>query len=369
MSTKPYQSVFAHVPYQFCGHVTEYLVANTEHLCLFVFETRFGKKRHRIERYENGVKTGERELRSSHNVFLYYWRWFLYAHVELFRFAAKAPGRTIVFCGHPVNLFGMTLHRLVHRVRYAYWIGDYFPSRSIVIRCFERVKRFYNSRVDFAWYLSDAINRIENGEVRNEPCRRTVPWGIRMYPGCDAVRRDTRRILFVGLLREGQGIDALVDFIAANPEYGLSIIGEAAYGYDRTIARMIADKRVSDRVFFPNRFYSQDELIEEAKRSFAGIALYDTGADNFTHYADPGKVKAFIELGLPVIMTRISDVVPWIERFSAGIVVDSVSEVPSAARTIAENPEKYNEGVRDFAAHFDYERHYGESFAAMETAQ
>ena len=137
MNARRYQSVFAHVPYQFCGHVTEYLVANTEHLCLFVFETRFGKKRHSIERYENGVKTGERELRSSHNVFLYYWRWFLYAHVELFRFAAKAPGRTIVFCGHPVNLFGMTLHRLVHRVRYAYWIGDYFPSRSIVIRCFE----------------------------------------------------------------------------------------------------------------------------------------------------------------------------------------------------------------------------------------
>ena len=363
---KPYQSIFAHVPYQFCGHVPEYLIANTEHLCLFVFETRFGKKKHKVEWYENGVKTGERELSTSHNVFLYYLLWFWHAYVWLYRFAAKAPGRTIVLCGHPDNMFGMSLHRLVHRVRYSYWIGDFFPSRSLVIRCFERVKRFYNDHADFVWYLSDAINRIENGKVLQEPRKMTVPWGIRIYPGCDTVRRDTRRLLFVGLLRNGQGIDTIIDFIADNPQYSLSIIGEAANGYDRTVAKAIAERSVGDRVFFPNRFYSQDELIEEAKRSFAGIALYDTATDNLTHYADPGKVKALIEMGLPVIMTRISDVVRWIERFNAGIVVDSVSDVPAAARTIAENPEKFNRGVLDFSAHFDYERHYRRSFAAME---
>lgn len=361
-----YESVFANASYQFCGHVDEYLIAHTRHLGLFYTETRFGQKNHCLRLYEEGRLVFEKEMRSSHNIFLFYFLFFWHHNVELWRFAARQRGRTIVFSGHPVTLFGLALQKFFHKLSYVYWIGDYFPSRSLIIRAFERVKKFYHDRVEFRCYLSDAINRVMNGTVRSEPMCRTISWGLRLYPGCEADRGDSRQLLFVGLLRNGQGIDKIVEFIAANPEYRLAIIGEAAAGYDHEVRRFVDENKVGDRVFFPNRFYSQEELLSEAKRSFAGIALYDLSADNFTHYADPGKVKAYVEMGLPVIMTRISDVVKKIEEFRAGEIVDSAEGVGEAARKIAAHGADYRKGVLAMAAYFDYDRYYGESFAALE---
>lgn len=361
-----YESVFANASYQFCGHVDEYLIANTRHLGLYYTETRFGKKNHCLRLYEEGKLVSEREMRSSHNIFLFYFLFFVYHNVELWRFAAKQKGRTLVFSGHPVTLFFMGFQKLFHKLAYVYWIGDYFPPNGLVIRLFERVKKFYHDRVDFRCYLSDSINRVMNGRVCSEPMRRTISWGIRIYPGCETDRGASRQLLFVGLLREGQGIDKLLDFIAGHAEYRLAVIGEAASGYDRNIRRFVDERKVGDRVFFPNRFYSQDELLEEAKRSFAGIALYDLSADNFTHYADPGKVKAYLEMGLPVIMTRISDVVSWIERFNAGVVVDSVEDVGAALDRISARPDMYRRGVMDFVSYFDFDRYYSESFEGLE---
>ena len=361
-----YESVFALASYQFCGHVDEYLIANTRHLALFYTETRFGKKKHALREYEEGELVSERQFASSHNIFLFYFLIFIRHNIELWRFAARQRRRTLVLCGHPVHLFAMGLQQLFHRLDYSYWIGDFFPSRSFVIRAFEAVKRFYHRRVRFRWYLSDAINRVMNGEVLNTPTCRTVAWGIRLRPGCEVDRGDSRRMLFVGLLRSGQGIDRILDFLAKEPEYSLSIIGEAANDFDEEVLRMIEQRGLKDRVFFPNRFYSQEELDAEAKRAFAGIALYDTSPDNFTHYADPGKVKAYIEMGLPVIMTRISDVTAQIERFRAGEIVESPEDVGRAAKRIVEEGPTYRRGVLAFAEHFDFERYYGDSFRAFE---
>ena len=96
------------------------------------------------------------------------------------------------------------------------------------------------------------------------------------------------------------------------------------------------------------------------------MALYDVAADNFTHYADPGKVKAYIEMGLPVVMTRISDVVNAIEKFKAGEIVDSMDDVGVAVNRIAHEGAAYRKGVLDFAAHYDFERYYAEGFRSYE---
>jgi glycosyltransferase involved in cell wall biosynthesis len=99
-----------------------------------------------------------------------------------------------------------------------------------------------------------------------------------------------------------------------------------------------------------------------------GMALYDIAQDNFTHYADPGKVKAYTELGLPVVMTRISDVVPHIERFKAGEIVDApgTEALAQAVARVAENQRAYRDGVSRFNAFFDYRAYYETSFSAWE---
>ena len=364
-----YDSVFALASFQFCGHVDEYLIANSRRICLMYVLPRFGEQKHVIRVYEEGNLVEERSLKSAQNIFLYYWLWFWHHNTEILRFTKGVTTRTIVFGGHPICYFAMSFMKLLRRLSYVYWIGDYFPNKSLVIKAFERVKRFYNDRVDFTYYLSDAINRkLNGGTLKNEPGHRTLMWGMRRFamPGGAESRASSKQLLFVGLVRNGQGIESVLDFLAANSDFTLAIVGVAANGYEREVQRMIAERGLAERVYFPNRFHSQAELLEVASRSFAGLALYSLDEDNFTHYADPGKVKAYIEMGLPVIMTRISEVVPFVEKFHAGEVVSSMDEIGAAARRISDDYKSYDEGVGRFNEHFEYSRLYADAFGPVE---
>ena len=364
-----YESVFALASLQFCGHIDEYLVANTRRLCLMYVLPRFGEQKQIIRRYEEGKLVEERALRSSQNIFLYYWLWFWHHNVEMLKFAKGYDGRTLVIGGHPVCFFFMAWMKILCKLSYLYWIGDYFPNKSFVIRAFERVKRFYHDRIPFTYYLSDAINRKLNcGRLLEEPAHRTLMWGMRRFAALDdkQLKAESKQLLFVGLVRNGQGIENLLGFIAENKDFTLAIVGVAANGYETEVQRMIAELGLAERVYFPNRFHSQDELLEIASRSFAGLALYSLDEDNFTHYADPGKVKAYLEMNLPVIMTRISEIVPFIESFHAGEVISSMDEIGAAAKRISEDYKSYEEGVRRFNDHFEYSRLYAEAFSPVE---
>ena len=191
-----YESVFALASLQFCGHVDEYLIANTRRLCLMYVLPRFGEQKQIIRRYDEGKLVEERVLRSSQNIFLYYWLWFWHNTTEILRFAKGYDGKTLVFGGHPVCFFGMALMKMLRRVSYLYWIGDYFPNKGLVIRAFEWLKRFYHNRIPFTYYLSDAINRKMNrGKVRDEPGHKTLMWGMRrfMMPDCGNVMAASNR--------------------------------------------------------------------------------------------------------------------------------------------------------------------------------
>jgi glycosyltransferase involved in cell wall biosynthesis len=284
---------------------------------------------------------------------------------ELLRFCTKDKV-TLIFGGHPLVFFGMGLLKLIRPLIYAYWIGDFFPSSHPVIRVYERVKKWYHDRVAYAFYLSDAINRVMNGTVVDTARRRTVMWGLKPFPAAPAVPLSSFCLLFVGLIRPGQGLEALFDFLKGHADYRLSLIGIGQPAYVAELQALLNQMGLSDRVFFPNRFYSESELLDEARRCHVGIALYDTGPDNFTHYADPGKVKAYAEMHLPVLMTRISDIVPFVERFKSGEVISQITEIGAALERIRGDYESYRSGVRRFVEHFYYDRYYREAFKALE---
>ncbi len=348
-----YESVFAHASFQFCGHIDEYLIANTRHLTLLRTQTRFGKGGHRLERYEEGRLVEERRLRSSNNIFLYYLLWAFHHNRELWRCSHRVKGLTVALFTHPVGCFGMGVHRLLGRVKYAFWVWDWFLPTSLPLKIYAAVVRYYAKRVDFAYALTQAIADKIGGSAS------VVMLGMKRMPCAEVKRSQSKRILVVGQLRHGQGIEAALDFLAEHPEYSLTLLGAAANGFEQVIEERIRSCNLEDRVEFPNRFVSQEELSDAAAKCFCGLALYDTSPGNFTHYADPGKVKSYLEMGLPVVMTRISEIVPYVEKFKAGEVIDSMTDIPDAVVRISSNPSVYAEGVRGLASHFEPNAYYG----------
>lgn len=343
-----YECVFAQASFQFCGHFDEFLIENTRQLGLLYFQTRFGKGCHLFRRYEEGRLVEERTFAFVPSCLGYYvglWRnW----NRELNAFRRGKVEVTAIFT-HPLLAFGKMFRR---NVRTFFWQWDHFPDASPKSRLFNAFARFYAPRCAGYRPLTHAI-----GKAVGMPDAKPLMLGVK--PPTRFGDPHSNRLLLVGQLRKGQGIEAVLGFLASHPDYTLSLIGASANGFGANIRRSLADGKLEGRVFFPDRFVSEDELRDEAAKCFAALALYDTAPGNLTHYADPGKVKSSIEMGLPVVMTRISEIVPFVERFHAGVVIDSVADLPMALAKIRRDPDAYFAGCRAFAAHFEYGRYYG----------
>lgn len=345
----------------------EYFIKHTRKLTVFIVAPRVQNEHNTLRVYETGALKEERIVPSSHNIFLYYFLWWFYQWKYAFEYySAREP--FILFAGHPIAFIGMSIAGLFRRIHYAYWIGDYFPPVHWSLIAFERLKKYYHDRIPTTFYLSDRINTIMNdGVCINKKNRRTVAWGVLRPKRRTSGNLKDVRLLFVGVIKPSQGIDTLFSYVHKNPHIRLSVIGVCEKALYKTYRKMITDLRISKQVWFPNAFMSDEKLRAFSKKHHIGIALYEKGKNTATYYTDPGKIKTYIEMGLPVIMSDTSFIADHIRRHNAGKVIADVSDLSDAILSIQKNYPSYIRGVLSFARYFDYEGYYSDAFRVLET--
>lgn len=367
MNSLIYKKIFIYSSLQFCGNIEEYFSTHSEKLVVFIVMPRLKNSGNLVRVYLKGKLVEEQTVLLSENIFLYYFLW-LYNHWKILLKYFSYDEKFHVIAGHPVSYIGLFLQKIIrHRVKFIYWMGDYFPGDGLVIKAFERVKKFYHDRADYNLYLSDGINQVlNNGKTINNSKKKTVMWGVKpVISGKKSVNKFT--ILFVGLVKESQGLEEVFSLLKNYQNYTLKIVGICDDRLYKKYKKIIASYKIKDRVDFPNRFFSDGELEKVASKSHVGIALYDTSDSNPTYYTDPGKVKTYSQLGLPVVMSNTSGVVPFINKFRSGVVVKSVQDVAGAVQKIKGNYQAYLEGVEKFNRYFNTESYYREKFKFMES--
>ena len=360
-----YKKVYLQSTLQFAGRMEEYFSRHTEDLAVFVVQPRLGQ-RNLFRRYHRGQLVQEQPVCSSSWLVSYYFRWF-FNHIRLLLEHCPRDSKSLVFVSHPVGLFGMRLLKWRRPLVFAYLIGDYFPPDGLIMRAFEFLKRRCQARADFAFYLTDRINaKMNGGAVVASPTRRTVMWGLKPAVRYPSEPTDQFRILFVGVVKPNQGLEALFRFLSRNRAYLLRIVGTAEKGLYHRYTKLLNDLSLDGRVDFSNRSLYGDDFVRAAENCHAGIAMYDVSPGSFTHYADPGKIKTYAELGLPVVMTDISEIAGYVRRFHCGEVIGSEEELGPAFTRIREHYTDYIAGLQRFSAHFDYEPYYRQSFSALQ---
>ncbi len=367
--TYRYESIFTYGSLQSVGHAEEYFSEHTRKLVMYIVMPRVKNKGNLLRIYQDGRLVKEEKVLSSGNFFFYYLSWLWHNWKFILTYFEKEE-RFIVLSGHPIFFFGMSIQKLLRpNMQFAYWIGDYFPPINLSLRLFEKLKKYYHDRVSYTYYLSDTINKILNeGTIMNDRWKKTVMWGVKPII---TRRRDIKgefNILFIGLLKEGQGIEVILKFLATHPEYALKIIGICRDDLFEYYQALIGQYGIGERVFFPNKFYSDSELEGIAKDCHVGIALYDIGKLNATYYTDPGKVKTYIEMGLPVVMSSTSAIAPYVINFCCGEIIDG--QEPSLAQALVKiqrNYSSYCRGLKKFVDYFYFETYYKKSFRGLET--
>ena len=129
-----YQSIFTYGSLQSIGHTEDYFSANTRKLIVYIIMPRLKNKGNFLRIYQNGRLLKEKKIWSSENFFFYYLSWFWHNWKFILEYFEKEES-FIVLSGHPIFFFGMSIQKLLRpNIRFAYWIGDYFPPVNLSLR-------------------------------------------------------------------------------------------------------------------------------------------------------------------------------------------------------------------------------------------
>jgi|GEM_PF-1587759 len=233
------------------------------------------------------------------------------------------------------GLIGVVLKSLGWTRRLIYYSIDYYPLPSqrcfnrLMVRAFYAADRLCSRRADLVWHITARISEAREQYGRLPPSKYRqveVPLcyreGIFRVLSEEHVERWT--LGFVGTITENQGLDLLLDAmpeIARRcPGISVRIIGDGPYGPEfRRRAAMSPEGR---RLCFHGFLRREEDVLGWLGRCAAGVALWPPDEGNNIRYADPGKPKLYLAVGLPCIITRGAEIAEIIHREGAGVAIE-----------------------------------------------
>ena len=244
--------------------------------------------------------------------------------------------RADYFVGADVlNAFAGILLAWLGKARHVvFYTIDYIPRRfpnPLLNALYHFLDRFVVRTVHRAWNLSPVMaeERGKRGVARRYREKQlTVPIGTAMVNATPIPRFDRHRMVFLGHLRAGQGVEllleAMTEVVKSVPQAHLLLIGggplEPAL---RSLAVKLGLTRHVRFQGFVERFADVQRLLRDA--CFAVAPYLDT-PETFTRYADPGKPKDYLASGLPVVITKVPQVAFEIEAKRCGLAIDATKD-------------------------------------------
>jgi glycosyltransferase involved in cell wall biosynthesis len=211
---------------------------------------------------------------------------------------------------------GLVQRRLGRARTIVLWSVDFVPERfgrgTPLTRLYNALDRFCCTHADARIELSDAArvarNRHHGLDAEQAPAL-VVPMGawLERTPTVPEDGFARRRVVFLGHLVPRQGVAALLEALALlharNEEVEADIIGT---GPEEPAARASARALGVEGIVRFHGFVLDHRDVESllAGASIA-VAPYEETDSTFTRHADPGKLKAYLAAGLPIVMTDV----------------------------------------------------------------
>lgn len=251
-----------------------------------------------------------------------------------------------------------------------YYSIDYSPIRfknKLLNRIYQIVNKLGSDNADLNWAVTSKI--ISEKRRQNNLSKRclVVPVGFRKnkisLPSNKSV--DKYHLVFVGILLEKQGVQLVLNclpiLIKKYPLLKLTIIGIGEYKH--TLEKIVAKLKLYNKVKFTG-FLPDAKLVENILVTAGiGLAPYKPALDNFSIYADPGKIKLYLGCGLPIVTTTVPTISKMIKNTKCGEVInyDSGSFISAIEQIIARH-KFYRDSVLKIRERYDYDVIYQKAF-------
>jgi glycosyltransferase involved in cell wall biosynthesis len=253
---------------------------------------------------------------------------------------------------------------------------DYVPTRfqnAMLNTVYHAIDGICSQKCDWTWNLANAMSVQRKRRGIREGRNLVVPIGynssaIREYSP-DSKRR--YRLAYLGSLRPGQGIqlaiEALPHLLGMIPQIELIIIGSGPLSSD--LKAIVKKMGLDAYVTFTGNISRHDDVYTILGTCGIGIAAYEPGQDNFTRFTEPGKVKEYLALGLPVVITKVPEIAREIEARGAGRVIEyNVQAFSLAIAQLVNNKEAYElaqAAALSLVAEYSWTRVFERTFEAV----
>lgn len=347
----------------------DYLVArNVRVVTIFHPLTPEQGTRHRITVYDNGAQVRERSVRLPLKP---------PASFALDPFVPLLPPHVDAWFGfNPLACARGLVARRQRRARQVVlWSVDFVPDRfgsgTLPTRVYDRLDRLSclraNARVELSETARSARDRRHHLPPGSAPAF-VVPMGawIDRVPTTppDGFRR--RRLVFLGHLVERQGVGTLLAALSTLDDVAADVIGTGPLEQE---LREQAKRAALDITF--HGYVADHRQVEQLlSRSSVAVAPYAQTAQTFTRYADPGKLKAYLAAGLPVVLTDVPPNARELEsEAGAEVVADDPAALAAAIGRALASPAAWQarrESALAYARRFDWNALLGNLLAELD---
>ncbi|MFL5950841.1 MAG: glycosyltransferase [Gaiellaceae bacterium] len=269
---------------------------------------------------------------------------------------------------------GLAARKLRRARSVVLWSVDFTPDRfgagNPLTRVYDRVDRFCCLHADARVELSDAARAARDarhGLSGTETPTHVVPMGswIARAPTTTPDGFESRRVVFLGNLVRGKGVELLLEALLLLPTVGADIVGGGDLESGVRERAQILGERV--RV---HGFVADHREVEHILASASlGVAPYAPADATYTPYADPGKLKAYLAAGLPVVLT---DVPPnageLVAEAGAELVPYDAPALAAAIEGALASPDRWRErrnAALAYARRFDWNALFDELVAKL----
>jgi glycosyltransferase involved in cell wall biosynthesis len=243
------------------------------------------------------------------------------------------------FAGIMLKWFGV-----VEKV--VFYTIDYVPYRfqnRLMNRIYHWLDRFCVKFADETWNLSSrmAEGREKYYGLKQSVYNRQKVVAVGIWPEKVKVnpfeKINQHQLLFIGHLLKKQGVQyvlqAIPEIFKHIPDFHFLIIGGGEY--EPALKNLVDELNIAEQVFFTGWIQDREQLDKMMADSALGIAIYDKydefGHPNFTYFADPTKLKDYLSVGLPILLSDVPHNAVEIEKKECGKIIDTSPETIAAS--------------------------------------
>lgn len=278
---------------------------------------------------------------------------FVYSLLYGFRYAKNSD--YFIATDNLLVLSGLLLKKIGLVKKVIYVIIDYTPVRygnKILNNIYFFLDKIAGHNCDQIWPLNEAMvkGRFRDGKMDEKKVDYIeVPFGNHsLLRKPEDYRIGTRkRIIFFGAIVKNKGADLFVPIAKALIRKGFSDFKFVFVGGGEVdcLGNEVFSNGLGEYFEIHGRI-DDDKEVEKIMLG-CGVAIapyYPEDRNNFSYYADPGKIKFYLGCGLPIVITDVPPIAKEIEKRKCGLIAGYDSEdFASKIMEICNNEEKYAE--------------------------